>query len=125
MKDISSRKDIKFIIVSFYDKLLSDNTMIPFFKKFSDKTSLEHHLEVITNFWEDVLFDSQQYKTNLLKKHTDVHSYLPFKTTDFTVWMSYFLETIDNNFSGINSEKMKIRANSIATVMQIKMNLYS
>lgn len=125
MKDISSRNDIKFIIVSFYGKLLSDENMLPFFKEFSEENLLEKHLEVITDFWEDVLFDSQQYKTNLLQKHKNIHSFSPFKFVHFTIWMSYFLETIDNNFSGINSEKMKNRANSIATVMQIKMNLYA
>lgn len=125
MKDISLRKDIKFIIVSFYNKLLVDDKMLPFFKKFVEENSLEPHLEKITDFWEDVLFDKNTYKNNLLKKHTNIHSVLPFQTTHFTIWMSYFLETIDENFSGVNSERMKNRANSIATVMKIKMNLYS
>lgn len=125
MNDISSRKDIKFIIVSFYDKLLSDDEMLPFFKEFSEENLLETHLETITDFWEDILFDKQQYKSNLLQKHTNTHSLLSFTITHFTIWMSYFLETIDENFSGINAEQMKNRANSIATVMKIKMKLYA
>jgi hemoglobin len=125
MNDISSRKDIKFIIVSFYDKLLSDDEMLPFFKEFSEENLLETHLETITDFWEDILFDKQQYKSNLLQKHTNTHSLLPFTITHFAIWMSYFLETIDENFSGINAEQMKNRANSIATVMKIKMKLYA
>lgn len=125
MKDISSRKDIKFIITSFYDKLLSDNKMFPFFTKFLAENSLENHLEIITNFWEDVLFDTISYNANLLKKHTDFHNTLPFKEQHFSIWVSYFFETINDNFSGINTEKMKNRANSIATVMKIKMSIYN
>lgn len=125
MNDISTRKDIKFIITSFYDKLLSDSQMLPFFTKFLKENSLEEHLETITDFWEDVLFDTISYKANLLKKHIDFNDNLPFKEEHFSIWVSYFFDTINESFSGINAEKMKNRANSIATVMKIKMNIYN
>lgn len=125
MNDISTRKDIKFIITSFYDKLLSETQMLPFFTKFLKGNFLEEHLETITDFWEDVLFDTISYKANLLKKHIDFHDNLPFEEEHFSIWVSYFFDTINESFSGINAEKMKNRANSIATVMKIKMNIYN
>lgn len=124
MKDISSRKDIKFIISSFYKKLLENELMLPFFSDFLAENLLEKHLETITDFWQDVLFDTILYKTNLLTKHIDIHKRLPFKESHFSIWISYFSETVDENFCGINAEKMKNRASSIATVMKIKMNIY-
>ena len=48
--DISSRKDIKQIMTKFYDFLLADKTMMPFFEEIVQKNQLEHHLEIITDF---------------------------------------------------------------------------
>ncbi|MCI2227565.1 group III truncated hemoglobin [Polaribacter sp. MSW13] len=122
--DISSRKDIKFIITKFYDKLLVDDKMIPFFKEIVAQNHLEAHLEVITDFWSDILFDTYSYSNNVMKKHVDKNAFVEFKKEHFTIWTSYFFETIDTFFDGSIADNMKNRARSIATVMQLKMKLY-
>lgn len=50
---------------------------------------------------------------------------MTFTKDHFTIWVSYFNETITTFFEGENAEKMKTRALSIATLMQLKMNLYN
>jgi hemoglobin len=122
--DIASRKDIKLIITKFYDLLLVDEKMIPFFEEIVEKNQLEHHLEIITDFWNDILFDTITYENNVMQKHLTKNAFVAFKKEHFTIWVSYFSETIDNLFKGSNSERMKARAQSIATIMQLKMNLY-
>jgi len=122
--DISSRKDIKVIITNFYDLLLIDEKMIPFFEKIIKENQLEHHLEIITDFWEDILFDGNRYQQNVMQKHLHTNTFVTFKKEHFTIWLSYFSNTIDALFEGENSERMKARAQSIATIMQLKMNLY-
>jgi hemoglobin len=122
--DISSRKDIKQIITSFYDLLLVDKKMIPFFDAIVADNQLELHLEVITDFWNDIIFDTITYQNNVMQKHLDKNVFVNFNKEHFTIWMSYFFETIDAFFQGDNSERMKSRAQSIATVMQLKMNLF-
>ena len=47
-----------------------------------------------------------------------------FKKEHFTIWTSYLFEIIDANFNGEIANNMKNKARSIATVMQLKMNLY-
>lgn len=123
-QDISSRKDIKLIITKFYDFLLADEKMIPFFEDIVEENQLEHHLEVITDFWNDIIFDTMTYQNNVMQKHLQKNAFVNFTKEHFTIWISYFFETIDTLFSGDNSERMKSRAQSIATVMQLKMNLY-
>ncbi|MDD7913372.1 hypothetical protein [Polaribacter ponticola] len=59
-----------------------------------------------------------------MQKHLNKNAFVNFKKEHFTIWMSYFFEVIDKDFEGINALKMKNRANSIATVMQLKMNIY-
>jgi len=122
--DISSRKDIKQIMTKFYDFLLADKTMMPFFEEIVQENQLEHHLEIITDFWNDILFDTNEYQQNVMQKHLQKNAFIRFKKEHFTSWVSYFFKTIDASFTGENSEKMKARAESIATVMQLKLNLF-
>lgn len=122
--DISSKKDIKMIITEFYKKLLKDDKMLPFFEEIVNKNNLEHHLEIITDFWNDILFDTTTYKHNTMQKHLDKNVFVPFKKEHFVIWTSYFFNTINANFEGEIAERMKNRTTSIATVMQLKMNIY-
>tara|TARA_R110002049_G_scaffold68060_1_gene176474 strand:+ start:7307 stop:7690 length:384 start_codon:yes stop_codon:yes gene_type:complete len=123
-QDISSRKDIKFIITKFYDLLLIDEKMIPFFKEIVKQNHLEEHLEIISDFWNDILFHTTTYKNNTMQKHLDKNAFVKFKKEHFTIWTSYLFQTIDAYFKGVVAEQMKNRATSIATVMQLKMNVY-
>jgi hemoglobin len=123
--DIAHKKDIKFIISRFYDTLLADEKMMPFFKDIIAQNELEHHLDVITDFWNDILFDTNTYQANVMQKHLDKHAFIPFTKAHFNSWVSYFFETIDAYFEGATSELMKARAQSIAAVMQLKMQVYN
>ena len=123
-KDISSRKDIKFIITNFYDLLLKDDQMLPFFEDILINNHLNEHLEIITDFWNDILFQTTTYKNNTMQKHIDKNAFIEFKKKHFAIWTSYLFTTIDASFSGEIAQQMKNRATSIATVMQLKMNLY-
>ncbi|PQJ72099.1 group III truncated hemoglobin [Polaribacter butkevichii] len=122
--DISSRKDIKLIITKFYDLLLADKKMIPFFEDIVAQNHLEEHLNVISDFWNDILFDTNTYANNVMKKHLDKNVFVAFKKEHFTIWISYLFETIDANFEGENVHNMKNRARSIATVMELKLGIY-
>lgn len=122
--DISSRKDIKYIISKFYDKLLIDKKMMPFFQEIIDTDELDHHLEIITDFWNDIIFDTMTYERNVMQKHLNKNTFIKFQKEHFSIWVSYFFTTIDSFFIGENATKMKTRAQSIDTVMQLKMNLY-
>ena len=123
-KEISLREHIKSIITSFYNKMLEDELMFPFFEEFVKEDTLEHHLNIITDFWEDILLETNNYHQNVLKKHLDKNSFIKFNKQHFSLWLHYFTEAIDTSFYGLKAEIMKNRATSIATVMQLKMNLY-
>ena len=120
--DISSRKDIKQIMTKFYDFLLADKTMMPFFEEIVQENQLEHHLEIITDFWNDILFDTNEYQQNVMQKHLQQNALIRFEKAHFESWTSYFLATIDASFEGPQATKMKQRALSIATLMQLKMH---
>lgn len=124
-QDITTREDLKLVITKFYDKLLSDEKMYPFFKEIVKQNHLESHLEIITDFWEDILLASYKYKNNPMQKHLDFAKKMAFSKEHFTLWLTYLHNTIDEYFDGQIAHQMKTRAQSIATIMQLKMNLYN
>ena len=122
--DIQSREDLEKIISRFYQKLIQDALMYPFFEEIVEKNDLESHLSVIVDFWEDILFQTYKYRNNPMKKHLDFHKKMKFEKEHFQQWLSYLNQTIDDHYKGSVSDRMKARATSIALVMQTKMNLY-
>lgn len=123
-QDISSREDIHFIITEFYKKLISDSEMLPFFEEMVQQNHLEKHIEIITDFWQDILFQTNSYQNNVLQKHLDFNKKVRFKKAHFKKWLFYLQTTIDASFKGQVAQNMKDRANSIAMVMQVKFKLY-
>lgn len=119
--DIANRKDIYLVVSSFYEKLFLDEIMKPFFEDFKDSSSLEKHLQILVDFWDGVLFDSGTYRNNAIQPHIEKNKEIPFEDKHFKQWMFLFSEAIDDSFEGQVSETAKSRAQSIATVMQIKM----
>lgn len=125
ISDISSIQDIEIIITKFYEKLLMDEHMRPFFEEILEQDHLKQHIQVIAQFWNDILFDTNEYSENVMQKHLQKNTLIPFKKHHFVRWTSYFLETIDALFLGDTATKMKNRALSIATIMQLKMSAHT
>ena len=119
--DIQSKQDIKNFVIQFYSKLIDDQILTHFFQDIITHNHLEKHIEVIVDFWEDILLDTVKYGRNALKPHLDMHVKKPFQAHHFDAWLDHFTVTIDTNFKGKKAELAKTRALSIATVMKIKM----
>lgn len=120
MKDIQSREDLFKVVDLFYQKLFKDKDVQHFFVDFSEPENLKKHLMVLVDFWDGILFHSGSYTKNAMQPHVEKNKKVPFETKHFERWISLFFEAIDEQFTGLNSEIMKSRAQSIATVMQIK-----
>lgn len=120
MKDIQNRQDIENLIHSFYTKLLQDNSINFIFTTIA-KINLEHHLPILVDFWEQILFNSGNYANNPLKIHMDLNHKIKLTEAHFSIWLSHFNSTADSLFSGENTEKIKTKALSIATIMKIKL----
>lgn len=120
MNDISSRADIENIMVSFYGKALTDDTIGHYFTK-TVILDMDKHIPIITNFWETVLFNKSSYYGNVFGVHEHIHKLARFEDKHFARWLSLFKETVDELFAGENTEKIKQRAESIATVMRVKL----
>ena len=118
-KDISSREDLFLLIKSFYEKLLADPSISYLFTDVA-KINLEHHLPVLVDFWDNVLFQSDTYRKNAMQPHIALHQQSPLQQHHFETWLRYFKQTTDELFDGLLAFSIKEKATSIATMMQIK-----
>jgi len=119
-KDIQNRVDIYLLVKDFYVKLLNDDLMHQFFEEFTNPQLLEKHLQILVDFWDNILFYSGTYQKNAMKPHLELQPKKPFKKEHFKQWLLHFNNTIEEHFSGEIAHAAKSRALSIATVMQIK-----
>jgi len=121
-KDIENREDIYKLVKHFYIKLINDAEMHHFFIDFTNPVLLEEHLQVLVNFWDNVLFYSGGYRKNAMQPHLKLHKIKPLNAIHFKHWLSSFNDSVDELFEGQMAHTAKSRALSIATVMKIKIS---
>jgi len=121
MKDIQTREDIEFLMNEFYSKMLIDDELGYIFTDVA-KLNLKEHLPSLTNFWENLLLQSNGYKKNVMDIHFQLDKKEKLTPEHFKRWINLLTETVNENFSGEKSERMLNSANSIAGVMQFKLN---
>lgn len=119
MKDIETRDDIILLVDTFYDKVKKDNVIGPFFNDVAN-VNWDEHLPKLYDFWETTLFHKALYKGNPIEVHKHLHQLSPFEKNHFEHWINLFCTTVNELFTGNNAEQIKIKAQSIATVMQWK-----
>jgi hemoglobin len=121
MEDISTREDIEGMLTRFYQKAFSDELIGHFFTEVVP-LDLDIHIPVIADFWETVIFNSRNYRKNVMEVHQHISQLSAIKKEHLDRWVSLFTATIDESFNGEKAELMKQRARSIATLMEIKLN---
>lgn len=122
MKDIENQDDLYFLVDSFYQRLLADASISYIFTDVV-KIKLDEHLPILVTFWSQTLFDTGGYFNNLTKIHLDINEKEKLTPELFAIWINHFNTTVDENFVGTNADKIKTQALSLATVMQIKINI--
>ncbi|MCR9286320.1 MAG: group III truncated hemoglobin [Bacteroidetes bacterium] len=120
--DIRHRTDIEQLIEQFYQKLLDDPIMRPIFVDVA-KIDLAHHLPIICDFWESILFYSANYRGNAMLPHIKLSQQYPLKEIHFELWLRFLFETLDELFEGEKAELVKTRAQSIGDLMRFKVGL--
>ncbi len=119
LPDIQSREDIVRIVDTFYERVKQDELLGPIFME-KAKVNWEKHLPVMYDFWENVVFYTGNYSGNPMRIHQQLHQRITLYKGDFTKWLKLFFKTVDHLYKGERAELIKQRAQSIATVMQIK-----
>lgn len=112
--DIHTKEDILILVDKFYDRVLSDEKLAPFF----ENLDFEKHKTKMVHFWSFVLLDEPGYTTNVFDKH--IH--LKATSTDFNEWVSLFHKTVDEMFQGEKAKAAKFRATTLGYTFGSKLD---
>lgn len=118
--DISDRIDIEKLIVQFYENVKPDPVIGFIFNEVVDM-DWQHHIPVIVDFWETILLDNPVYQKNAMEVHYGLNKKIRLQKIHFDTWLSLFTQTVDALYEGKIATLAKTRAQSIAAVMQFKM----
>ena len=114
MKQLETPSDIHQLVSAFYDKVLHDEQLAPFFQKLD----FSAHLPQMERFWRFDLLSEEGYTTNVTEKHLK----MPLQKQHFDRWLALFNETIDELFEGELAQQAKQRAAVIGWTINSKMN---
>jgi hemoglobin len=117
--DLENREDIEKLVNQFYEKVKKDEVIGYFFTEV-EQVDWVKHLPVMYDFWENVLFYTQNFQGNPMVKHLALHQKSSLQPKHFEQWVRLFCETTDELFEGFNAELIKQKASNIANIMQIK-----
>jgi len=119
--DISNRNDIIILVDTFYKNVVLNEQIGPIFTDVA-KVDWAHHLPKMYDFWESILFGKAIYKGNPMLTHFTLNEQTPLQTEAFETWKNLFFKNVDDLFTGPNAELIKQKAQSIADLMQFKIN---
>lgn len=116
MKDIETRADIDDLMNRFYARAMTDEIIGYIFTDVA-KLDLNHHLPVIGDFWETMLFGTSSYRQhgrNPMQVHGELNRKTPLQAKHFHRWLEIFRRAVDESFTGERAEFIKLRAEAIA-----------
>jgi hemoglobin len=125
MKDIETREDIEKLLESFYSQALTDEVIGYIFTDVA-KLDLSHHLPIISDFWEMMLFQTlnfqEKYKRSPMAVHLQLNEKTLLKKEHFIRWLTLFTETVNKNFIGEKADLAIFRAKAIANTIYLKVS---
>jgi hemoglobin len=115
MKTIQTKKDVIYLVDSFYEKVNKDELLSPIFNDFA-KVDWETHMPTMYSFWSSILLGEESYTGSPFPKHLP----LPIKQKHFDRWLELFHQTVNDNFEGKLAIEAKNRASNIAEIFSFK-----
>ncbi len=110
-----TRENIETMVLSFYRKILKDDTVGPFFvAKLGDDMSNEYwepHLELLINFWSSMILGDGSYRGNPFAPHLSLGE---LNSEVFEQWLKLFFETLDEIYEPQVADVFKERSTIIA-----------
>ncbi|BDS12690.1 group III truncated hemoglobin [Aureispira anguillae] len=118
MNEITSKTEVKLFVDAFYEKVRQDALLGPIFAAQIPDEVWPSHLTRMYGFWNTVLFGQKDYRGNPFSKHANLAIHPPH----FERWLSLFVATIDESFTGEKAAETKMRAAKMAALFQSKLD---
>ena len=111
--DLTDRADVRLLVEEFYRSAFRDPLIGPIFTDIA-RMDLQHHLPIMCDFWETVLFQAGLYHRNALQLHFVLNAKVPLQQEHFARWLELWTATVDAHFAGEKAELAKTQAGRIA-----------
>jgi hemoglobin len=115
--DISDARDVACLVNVFYDRVRDDRLLGPIFDDVAH-VDWATHLPRMYDFWESVLFGTATFKGAPLLVHRALAQQTPLTPTAFERWVTLFLTTVDDLFTGAMADHAKDCARRIAATLE-------
>ena len=122
-KELSEAADIKFLVDSFYQKVVVDDTIGYFFNEVVE-LNWDHHIPIMYSFWETILLGKGGYKGNPVLKHVELSQKAALTEQHFERWILLWNSTLDEHFEGKIAEEAKKKALTMKELMMFKINFH-
>jgi len=111
--DLRDRADVERLVSAFYTAAFRDPLIGPIFTDVAHM-DLAHHLPIMCDFWQTVLFRAGLYHRNALALHVALHAKHPLDAGHFDRWLELWAAAVDALFAGEKAELAKLQATRIA-----------
>jgi hemoglobin len=101
------------LVESFYLRAFDDPRLGPIFTGVA-QMDLAHHLPIMCDFWETVLFQAGSYRRNPFALHAALDARHPLGAADFDRWLELWDANVDALYAGPVAERAKVQAGRIA-----------
>lgn len=112
-RDLRDRPDLERLVSALYTSAFRDPLIGPIFTDVAH-LDLAHHLPIMCDFWQTVLFQAGLYRRNALALHVALHAKHPLDAPHFDRWLELWTATVDELFAGEKAELAKLQATRIA-----------
>lgn len=119
-KDIETKQDIERLVYVFYEKVSRDKLLGFIFNDIAS-VNWEKHLEVMYDFWENIILFTGTYEGNPVNLHRHLHHLIALNDNHFEQWNKLFIATVDELFKGKNAALAKQKAISISAIIKDKL----
>lgn len=111
--DVQDRSDIADLVTTFYRRAFEDELIGPIFTDIAH-LDLDHHLPIMCDFWETVLFRAGLYQRNAFAVHVALNAKVNLDGEHFERWLKIWVKNVDDHFVGEVAERAKTQAARIA-----------
>ncbi|MBS7334289.1 group III truncated hemoglobin [Faecalibacter bovis] len=118
-KDISNSEDVEFLVNQFYDLVVNDELIGPFFNNVAN-VNWDEHLPHMVQFWETVLLGKATFEGWPMRTHLVLNKKASLKEEHFERWIEYWYKVLDENFEGPVALEAKNRAKIMRDLILFK-----